>query len=157
MHIDRTDKVAVSREPARFADPLPVSRLVFMLTFRTLAACSSFGASEALNVSLVGFVGQVVDIFAVFPQAHTLVVVASIVLLAHPIRVANEEGPDVVFDTKVKHFTGGLMPLVTNAALGSSRMLVFGPLQLLPTTRVFGASSLFLADRAQGFGASSFE
>jgi len=40
---------------------------VFIPAYRTLATCSSFGASEAHDVGLLGFVGEVVDVFAVLP------------------------------------------------------------------------------------------
>lgn len=157
MHIDGTDQVTVSRKPARFARPLPVSRLVFMPTHWTLATCSSFRASEALDVGLFGFVGQIIEILSVFPQAHTLIVMASVVGVADPMGIANKEGAHLLINTEVDHFPAGLMALVTNTPLGSSRLLVFGPLQLLPATRAFVTAGLLFADGAQGFAAPSFE
>lgn len=69
MHIGRTYEVTVSRESAGTADPISTIGLLFMPTARTPATGSSFGAGEAQDVSLFGFVGEIV-VFPVFPQGH---------------------------------------------------------------------------------------
>ena len=75
MHIDRTDKIAVADKATLLTSPNPAFRLVLLSTSGTLATCSSFGASEAQDAGLFCFVTEVVDIFAVLPQRHALIVV----------------------------------------------------------------------------------
>ncbi len=67
MHIHRSNKVTVSGKATSFTCPISSFGLVFLSTCRTLAARSSFRASEAHDVSLFGFVGQVIDVFPIFP------------------------------------------------------------------------------------------
>ena len=67
MHVYRAYEISVSLETASLAVPLPVSRLMFVPTVGTPARCSSFGAGEARNMGLVGFVGQIVDVLAIVP------------------------------------------------------------------------------------------
>lgn len=157
MHIDRTNQIAMSGEPARFAGPLPVSRLVFMRTLGTLTTRSSFRASEALDVGLCTFVGEIVNITPIFPQTHAPVVVASSVVVSHSMRIANEERANLVLNAEVDHFPGGLMALISNPALGSSGLCVFGLLQFLPTPGMLGTASLFLRNTSQDFAALTFE
>jgi hypothetical protein len=85
MHIDRTDQIPMPGKLARAADPISAFGFVFLPTARTLARCSSFGAGEARDVSLFRFVGQVVAIFAIFPQGHALIVVPTSVLVTNPV------------------------------------------------------------------------
>ena len=77
MHIHRSNNVTVPGKATSFTCPISSFGLVFMLTDRTLATCSSFGASEAHDVGLLGFVGEIVDILAIFPEGHALVVVST--------------------------------------------------------------------------------
>jgi hypothetical protein len=70
MHIDTANNIAVSCKATGLTDPISSLGFVLMPTYRTLAACSSFGASEAHDVSLFGLVRQVVDILVVFPQGE---------------------------------------------------------------------------------------
>ena len=119
MHIDRTDKITVSSETADLACPISSFGLVFMPTARTLARCSSFGASEARDVSLFGFVGEIIDVFAILPQGHAAVVMAATIPGTHPMRIADEERSDLVGDTKGDDVPGGFMTLITNATFVS--------------------------------------
>ena len=57
---DTADQITVSREPACFAVPLLVLRLVFMPTLGALATGSSFRASEAQDVGMFAFARKVV-------------------------------------------------------------------------------------------------
>jgi hypothetical protein len=142
MHIDRTHQITVSREPASAACPISSLGLVFMPTARTLARCSSFGASEARNVSRFRFVGEIVDILAIFPASQTLIVMSAMVLIAHTVRIADEESTHVVRNTEVDHLACGLVSLVTDAPLRPSALLVFSALQFLPATGIFLAPGL---------------
>jgi hypothetical protein len=80
-------------KPTGSTCPTSAFGLLFMPRAWTLARCSSFGASEARDVSSFRFVTEVVDILAIFPQGHTLVVVSSLVLLADALWIADEESP----------------------------------------------------------------
>jgi len=113
-----------------------------MSTARTLATGSSFRASEAQDVGCFGLVGQISDVFAIFPQSHTLIVVPAFVLVADTMRIANEEGSHLLFDTQVDDFVGGFVPQVPNTPLGMTALLVFGSLQLLPAPGILFAPSL---------------
>jgi hypothetical protein len=91
MHIDRANNVSVSSETAFLAIPFSAFRLVSVPTYRTLATCSSFRASEAHDVGHFGFVGEIVNILAIFPQGHALIVVPSAIAVANPMRIPDEE------------------------------------------------------------------
>jgi hypothetical protein len=91
MHIDRTDEITVADKATLLAAPHPAFRFVLVSTSRTLATCSSFGASEAQDVGSFCFVSQVVDILAVFPQGHPLIVMTAIIAGTHTVRIADEE------------------------------------------------------------------
>jgi len=142
MHIDRTHEITVSREPASAACPISSLGLVFMPTARTLARCSSFGASEARDVSRFRFVGEIVDILAIFPASQTLMVMSAMVAIAHTVRIADEESTHVVLNTEVDHLAGSLVSLVTDTPLCPSALLVFRALQFLPAAGIFLASGL---------------
>ena len=133
MHVDRADEISVSLETARLAVPLPVSRLLFVPTVGTPARCSSFRAGEAHNMGLFGFVGQIIDVLAIFPYGHPLIVVPTVILAADPMRIANEERADSLFDTKVDHFACGFVSQITDTAFCPMALLVLGTLQFLPT------------------------
>ncbi len=64
MHIDRTNKITVAREPTLLAVPNPTFGFVLMPTAGTLATCSSFGASEAQDAGLFCLVSEIVDILS---------------------------------------------------------------------------------------------
>jgi hypothetical protein len=128
MHIDRANQIPVALEAARTAGPIAVLGLVAMPTARTLATSSSFRASEARDVSRFGFVGQIVDIFAIFPQGHALVMVSAMVSMAHPMRIAKKERVNLVFDTKVDHRSGGFMTLIADTSSIALADFVLGSL-----------------------------
>jgi|SRR5215469_12955535 len=132
MHIDRANKIAMAAKPTDSADPVSLSGLVFMPTDRTPATCSSFRAGEAHDMGSFGFVGEVVDIFPIFPQGHPLVVMASLVALAHAMRIADEERANFVLNTEVDHLSRGFMAAVTDATFSTTALLVLGPLQKWP-------------------------
>lgn len=131
MHIDRTDQIPMPGKLALTAHPISAFGFVFMPTSRTSARCSSFGAGEAHDVSNFRLVGQVVNVLAIFPQGHALIVVPASVLIADTMRIANEEGSHLLLDTKVNHLAGSLVSQITNAPLGPSALFVFRLLQAL--------------------------
>src|SRR5260370_19980637 len=129
-------------EPTVPALPLSASGLLFMPTSRPLAACSWFGASEALDAGVCTFVREIVDIFSILPLRHTLVVISSFVLLAHAMRVADEEDTDLLSLAKLDHLARGLVSQVTYPSFDTACHLVPGPLQFLPTFGILLAPCL---------------
>ena len=113
MHIDRTDKIAVTSETADLACPISAFGLLLMPTSGTLTRGSSFRASKARDMSLFRFVGEIVDILAVFPQSHALIVVSAIVTVAHAMRIADEERSHLLLNTEVDDLASGFVPTIT--------------------------------------------
>src|SRR5512142_1223625 len=99
MHIDRANEVTMAAKPTDPADPISASGLMITPTYRTPATCSSFRAGEAHDMGSFCFIGKVVDVPAIFPSSHTLIVMSTVISIAHPMRVANEERSDFVFNT----------------------------------------------------------
>lgn len=157
MHIDTADQITVSRKSALFAMPLPVFRLVLLATSGTLARCSSFGASEAQDMGLFAFVGEVVDITTIFPQGHALVVMSPAVAATNAMRIADEERTDLVGNTEVDDLPCRFMAQITDPSLRAAALLVLGTVQFLPASRVLLASGVLLGDLAQVLVALSLE
>jgi len=149
MHIDRADEIAMSCEPAGTARPISAFGLVSMPAPGTAARCTSFGAGEAQDAGLFGFVGEIVKVTAEFPQGHALVVMPTAVPVAHAVRIADEETSDRVLDTEVNDRLGRFMAQIADAPLRSMTDLVLGALQLLPTAGVLRAATLLFGELAQ--------
>ncbi len=128
-----------------------------MPTARTLARGPSFGASEARDVSLFGFVAEIVNILAIFPQRHALIVVSAIVVGAHAMRMADEERSNLLLHTEVDYLACGFVPQITDAPLCTTALLVFRPLQLLPSARILLAAGLLFGKLSQVSVALPFE
>ncbi len=146
MHIDTPDEIAVTDKPALAADPGSAPGLVFVPAPRTAARGSSFRAGEARDAGLFGFMGEIVNVTSVFPAGHALVVMPATVPVAHALRVADKERPDLLPDAEVDDLAGRLMPQVAHAPLGSAAHLVLRPLQLLPTAGVLLAPAVLLGE-----------
>jgi len=132
MHIRTTNQVTVSCKPAPSAHPISPVGFLTMPTHRTLATCASFGPSEAHDVGLLTFLGEIRHIFAILPQGHPLIVVPTALFLPDPMWVADIERSHLVLTTKVNHLAGGFMALITNTTLCSCAHLSFGALQFPP-------------------------
>ncbi len=146
MHIDRADEVTVAPKAALAERPSSAFGLVLVPTSGTPAGGSSFGAGRARDAGVLGFVDQVVDVFAVFPQGHALVVVPPAVLGAYTVRIADEERPYLVFYTIVDDLARSFVPEIAHAPLGPSARLVLRALQLLPAPGVFLAPAPLLSE-----------
>ena len=157
MHIDRTNQVPVPGEPAFAAFPISAFGLVFVPTCRTPARCASFRAGKAHDVSGFGFVGEIIDIFSIFPAGHTLVVMPALIVVTHTMRVADEERPDLVLHTEVDHLPARFMVQIADTPFSTVALFVPGSLQLLPVARILLAPSLFLGDFAKLLIALPFE
>ncbi len=139
------------------AHPISAFGFVLMPTCRTPARCSSFGAGEAHDVGSFRLVGQVINVFPIFPQGHALIVVPAFVLRADPMRIADEEASNFLLNTEVDHLAGSFVSQVTNASLSSTALLVLRVLQALPAPGVLFAPGLFLSDLAQLHRSLAFE
>ncbi|GHO66889.1 hypothetical protein KSC_057810 [Ktedonobacter sp. SOSP1-52] len=157
MHIDRANQIPMPGELASATRPLSAFGLVCMPTSRTLAACSSFRASEAHDVGRFGLVREIRSVFPVFPQGHTLIVVSPIVLVANTMRIAKKERAYLMVHTKVYHLAGGFVSQVTYATFCTTTLLVFGSLHLFPTTRRLLAPRLLFRHLAELFASQVFE
>ena len=93
-------------------------------------------------MGLFAFVGQIVNILPVLPQAHALIVVGPIIVIAHTMRIADKERTHLMLDTEVDDLAGCLMPLVADTPFSASTLLVFSALELLPPSRVSLATGL---------------
>ncbi|EFH83256.1 hypothetical protein Krac_4199 [Ktedonobacter racemifer DSM 44963] len=157
MHIDRTHQVPMPGKLAVSAHPISSLGLVSMPTYRTLARCSSFRAGEAHDVSSLAFVREIVNVPAILPQGQTLIVVSATLLVTNAMRIADEEGPNLVLNTEVDDVASRFVSQVANASLGSSALFVLGALQFFPTTRRLLASGLLLGKLAQLLRSLAFE
>src|SRR5712692_3770556 len=124
MHIDRADDISMSRETAFPTVPLSALGLMSMPTFRTLATCSSFRASEAHDVGLLAFVSEIVDITPVLPQGHALVVVPATIPGTDTMRITNEEGANFLLNTEINHVSCGFVSHITDTSLYPATRLV---------------------------------
>jgi hypothetical protein len=145
MHIDRANQITAALETAGAADPVSVPGLVAVPTARTLTRCSSFRASEARDVSSFRFVGEIIEIFAILPQGHALMMMSAVVSIADTMRIANKEGSNPIFDAKVDDLAAGFVTLVTDTSFRTLADFVLGTLQLLPATGILLAAELLLS------------
>jgi hypothetical protein len=157
MHIHASYKVSMTGETTDLACPISAFGLVCMSTSGTPATCSSFGASEAQDVGLFGFVDEVVDVFAILPQGHTLIVVATLITIADTMRVANEETSHFLLNTEVNHLSRRLMAHITDSPFRTPTEFVLGVLQFLPTARILLAVGLFLGECPQAHASLPLE
>ena len=157
MHIDTADNVPMACEAAFSACPISSLGLVFVLAYRTLATCTSFRASRALDASLFSFMCEVVNILAIFPQGHSLVVVASRIAVTDPMGITNEERADVVFLAEADHKASRFVAQITDTTLCSCLGLVLGSLQLSPSSGMRLASGLLFGNFAQLLASVPFE
>ena len=149
MHIDRTHEVAMSAKPAATARPGSAPGLVLMPADRTPAAGASFAAGRARDAGPFRFMGEVVDVAAVFPLGHAAIVMPSFILIAHAMRIADEERSHLVLDAEVDDRPGGLVPQVTHASLGTAADLILRALQFLPAPGMLCAAAVLFGELAE--------
>jgi hypothetical protein len=147
----------MSAETACFAVPLPVFRLLLLSTAGTLATGTSFGASEAHDVDLLTFVGEIVDVAPIFPEGHALIVMTSTVFVADPMRIPNEERAHLLLHAEIDHVPCRLMSQVTDSPFRAPTHFALRTLEFLPSTRIPLASGLLLGKLAEVLMALSLE
>ena len=130
VHIDRAYDIPVAFKSTGLASPVPPFGLMTMATYGTPAGRTTFVPGEAWamrptmrDAVLFRLLLQIIDIPAVLPLAHALVVVAAGVLAADPVGVADEHGFHFMFLTKIHHLAGPLVAQVTDAALSAQSQL----------------------------------
>ena len=141
-------QIAVTRKAAGAAPPGSTCGLVFVPTSGIPATGSSFRAGEAQDAGLFGFVREIVDILAIFPQGHPLVVVTTRIAIADPVGIANEKRADFLLLTEGNHLAGSFVAQIADTAFCSCFDLVLGSLQFSPSARVLLASGLLLRNLA---------
>jgi len=99
-------------------------------------------------VGLFAFVGEIVNILPVLPQAHALIVMGSVIVIAHTMRITDKESTHLMLYTEVDYLVGCLMPLIVDTPFSASTLLVFSALELLPPSRVFLATGLLFGNLA---------
>jgi len=120
-------QIAVTRKAAGAAPPGSTCGLVFVPTSGIPATGSSFRAGEAQDAGLFGFVREVVNVLAVFPAGHPLVMMPGSYPVAHTVRVADEKAADLLLDAEVNDLPLGLVPQVTNASCTGFAFWQVGP------------------------------
>ena len=96
-------------------------------------------------MGLFAFVGQIVNIFPVLPQAHALIVVGTIIVIAHTMRIANKERTYLMLDTEVDYLASCLMPLVADRPFSASTLLVLARWSFFHRREYFLQRDCFLA------------
>ena len=109
MHIDRANEITMATQAALAARPSSAFGPVMMPAAGTPAAGASFGPARVRDAGLRRFVGEVINVAAVFPLRHAAVVMPATVPLAHAMWVADEEGADLVLYTEVDDCASGLV------------------------------------------------
>ncbi len=90
-----------------------------MAAYGTPAGCTTFIPGEAHDAVLFRLLLQVIDIPAVLPLAHALIVVTPGVLASYPIRVANEDRLHFMCLAEIHHLASPFMAEVIDAALSA--------------------------------------
>jgi hypothetical protein len=110
MHVHAPHDIAVANQATAPTGPVPSSRLLLPVASRTVAAGSSLTAAEARDADLCALFVEILLVLAVFPLAHALVVMVSLVLSAHPVRIAHIERLHPFPLAEVDHLSGALVP-----------------------------------------------
>src|SRR5689334_19843985 len=111
------------------AHPVPPADFLAVLAARTSARGTPFRAGEAHDASSCTLLLQIGLVPAVFPLAHTLVVVAPGMLIANPMGVPNEDRLHSLLLQKAHNLSGRLMPPVAHLPFGASPQPGLGPLE----------------------------
>lgn len=63
---------------------------------------------------------QIVDVFAIFPLGHALMMVPSCWAIAHPMGIANVENTDLLGLTELHNLAGAFVPQVAHLPLDAA-------------------------------------
>lgn len=140
MHVQAAHQVPVSLKRASLAVPLPALGPLFETAFRTPAGGSPLVAGEAHDAALLTLVREIVNILPIFPAAHSLVMVATGLVVAHAVGVADKERPDAFPHAEINHPAGAFVPQIADLPFGAGGDAGAGALEFPPAARTFGAS-----------------
>ena len=142
MHVHAPHNIAVAHKATAPTGPVPSSRLLLPVTSRTAAAGSSLTAAEARDANLCTLLVEIPLVLAVLPLTHALVVMASLVLSAHPVGIAHVERLHPCLLAEVDHLPCALVPQVAHPPLALAAFARFGVLQATPALGALGAAGL---------------
>ncbi len=142
MHVHAPHDVPVADEATAPAGPVSPSRLLLPVAPRTAAAGSPLTSAEAHDADLLTFLLQILFISAVLPLRHALVVMSTLALVAHPVRIAHVERLHPLCSAEIDHLPRPLVPQVAHAPLALAEFACFGVLQAAPSLRSFLAAGL---------------
>lgn len=148
MHVDAADKIAMTGETTYLAGPDTPARFVFVTAFRTTAGRPPFRAAEARNAGLPALVSQVIDVAAILPLRHPLVVMATAAPTPDAIRVADVEARNLVVPAEVDDLPRALVTQIPDAPFGSQGIAIAGAAELLPPPGTFDAPGHLCGDGA---------
>ena len=149
MHVHASYNVPVAYKATAPTGPVASFRLLLPVASRTVATGSPLTATEARDANLFTLVLQIVLILAVFPLRHALVVVASLVFLAHAMRIAHIERLHPCLLAEVDHLPRPLMPQVPHPPFLLAPFPLPCILQAAPALGAFLTTSLQARELAQ--------
>ena len=142
MHIHAPHDIAVATKATTPTGPVPSSGLLLPVASWTVAAGSSLTAAEAHDADLYTRVVQILLVLAVLPLTHALVLMASLVLGAHPVGITHVERLHPGLMAEVDHLARPLVPQVAHPALLLAPFARPGELQAAPALGAFLAAGL---------------
>ncbi len=149
MHIGRANEITMATEAALATRPSSAFRLMTMPAAGTPAAGASFGAGRARDAGLFRFMGEVVDVFAVFPLRHAAIVAPATVAVAHAMRIADEERSTCRSTQKSMTLRVALCRRSRTRRSARRQHFIFRALQLLPAPGVLLAAALLFGELAE--------
>lgn len=137
VHVETAHQVPMTAKAAPGADPVPALGFVTMAASRTPGARSPLRPGEARDAGLCAFMRQVIDVLAVFPLRHALIVFASGAALAHAVGIAHEEARNLMRLAELDDLPRSLVAQVADAPLDPRGQNVAAFAQALPSLRAF--------------------
>ena len=142
VHVQAPHNVPVAMKATAPTGPVAAFRLLLPVASRTAAAGSPLTAAEARDADSFALLLEILLVLAVLPLAHALVVMAPLVLSAHPVRIAHVERLHPLGSAEVDHMPRPLVPQVAHPSLALADFAFFGVLQSPPALGAFVTTSL---------------
>lgn len=139
------------------ASPVSPLGLVAMTAYGTLAGRSLLLPGEAHDAVLFQLLFQIADVLPVLPLAHTLIVMASGMLPANAVRVANEESFDAALLAEIRHYPDALGAQVADSAIIAQSELRSCPPELTRASRALLTAGSLSLDFAQLLAVQALE
>ena len=163
VHVHRAYDIPVAFKSTGFASPVPLFGPVAMAAYGTPRAGGAMPAGGTTFIPgeawamrptmhdavLFRLLLQVIDVLAIFPLTHTLVVVAATLFAAHPVRVADKEGFDAMGLAEINHLARALVTQIPDAAPSAQSQLCACMSRFPPATGAFLAAGALAGTLAQ--------